>query len=513
MKTNLLSFALMLASATAFAQIQLEHTYPIGWLTRVNTDVSGERYMWISNSQPYIVRVFDADHTDNGISFDPFGSNNSLRFAGIPFLSEKLLDNDPEMELLAPWYYDGEDVFGTKLVQESGGVNDFFCNSFNISLIPTPKLICSRKVYTLPGLVLEHDYNDFYEIRRKVFPIDGERYLLAKRYSNYDGIHVYDAAHNWVKTFDTALGNQSQLLSSISQTNYNDDALLEVAGKVYLPTPDANGNNVLYQVIQEDGTVLLSEPCIDWGYSSVGIILKYYSAPGQLTTKVLDTKSYALLHTFLGKVGPFSPDGIKNYFRLDAGSSDTLVIYDGDTYIAKSISLGYNVSTMQFARNRFEKTGKLEIFFNVPAGPASSIKKIVWIDEDGIILHTFENATSAIIDKQPGMQDKLFVRYPDSIQVYHFSSPSSTSPGMPEAITMSAAPNPFSNTIELTFPSTGDYAVRVTNIVGQCILTQMVKGQGKTTLNVPSNAANGIYFIDIEGKKLQKCIRVIKAWH
>lgn len=513
MKTNLLSFALLLVSVAAFAQIQLEHTYPKGWLTRLETDVSGERYMWVSNVQPTIVRIYDADHSDNGISFEPFGTNNALRLAAAPFLSEKLLDDDFDMELLTPWYYDGEDVFGTILVQESGAADAFHCASAFVSLGVAPKLFCYGKVYSLPDLALEHDYIGFHNIRRMEFPIGDERYLLTKGYSSYDGIHIYDAGHNWLKTFKTDFDDITPYNYFISQQYFNDDPFYELCGNKAASTPDANGNNKLFQVVQDDGTVLLSEECISGDLSPAGIRLLYYSAPGQLSTKFLDNKSYASLYNFQGSVVAFSPDGLKDYFRLITSPADTVVLIDGDTYQAKSIPLGYPATDLQFARNRFEKNGKLEIFFSAPPGPNSPLKKIVWMNEDGALLRVFENGVDAAIDKQAGLQDKLFVKYADSTQVYSFSTASTAIPSLPASNVLTAYPNPFSKSFELIFVSPGDYKVTLTNQIGQHILTQTIENQGKAALDFPENASNGIYFVTVEGERFAKCIRVLKLKH
>lgn len=514
MKNLLLTIALAFLAQLTHAQVLLEHTYPKGKLERIRLDVSGERYLSITQNTPtgQAWRLYDSYHEDLGIVFYPDPYMDLLN----SFLSETLLDDDPEVEMLYSWM-DGSlcNGYSATILEENGGVNgagqfDGFIVSSGQDL--DPKLVCFSRVYGLPGQQLEHDYGNYTAVQRMPFPIGGERFIVSDwNVDDFDGFHIHDANHNWLNSINFSFENYRNF-KNFTQQFFNDDALLEVYGTTTDTNPDANGNDRLFQIVQEDGTVLFSELCTG-GHASIlsdlpGRVLIYqYVAPGEMVTRVLDAKTFGLLNVFPGAIVRFSPDGVKDYYRSTKVLNNSLTIYDGSTFASKEIDLGFtlpDIYYLRFTRNRFSHNGKLELFYKSGDG-------IIWIDEDGALLHTFEYATDATIDQQPDMEDKLFVRYPDSIQVYDFLSPNSAVPTLQESPMLTAVPNPFSTSVEVEFPQAGDYSVQVTDVVGHCVLNRKVYNQEKTTLQIPANVPDGLYFVSVKSGGLLQSMKLLKG--
>lgn len=516
MKNLLFIFSLAFLAQMAKAQIQLEHTYTKGVLSRVRLDLSGERYVLntIFDVNGVVFHIFDSLHTNldkSIIAIEP-GSYLYLTHPSGFFLSEHILDQDSDIELAYAWGYDGEDVFGTSVVQETGEQDDLPCMGFSIIEGLSPKLICYSKVYELPAVELEHDYGDLDMVQRMVFPIGGERFIASIWDSDdFDGFHVYDSNHNLLTNFNFSFAN-FQDFRNFTQTVFNDDALLEVYGTKKAPSSDANGNDNLFQIVQQDGTVLFSEQCLTGSVSSppnlpTRIIIHKYSTPGQLITLVLDAKTFEVIHNLPGRVIRFSPDGMKDYYRSSEIVNNTLTVYDGVTLSSKVIDLGSptpSISMLQFSRNRIKQNGKLELFFKAGNG-------IKWIDEDSELLHTFEKAFIATIDRQSGMEDKLFIRYPDSTQVYDFLASSTPVDDILKNSTLEAFPSPFAQSFEVKFPYLGNYSIYISDMLGRCILTQNIINQEKITLTVPANCLDGLYFLTVKGDGLQSCLKLVKG--
>jgi|GEM_PF-1362662 len=517
MKNLFLILILSFTTQIMYAQIQLEHTYPEGKLRRVRLDVSGETYVLntFDNINGVAFHIFDSLHTDLGISIIAIEPNSVLYLANPSvFLSQKILDEDIEIELIYSWGYSGEDVFGTSSVQETGEQDYFHCSGFSIIDGLASKLICGSKVYGLPEFQLEHDFEDFTTVQRMKFPVGGERFITSILYqNNFNGFHIHDSNHIWLSTFNFPFDNFKSF-KNFTQQVFNDDALLEVYGTKVASTPDANVNDHHFQIAQEDGTVLLTEQCSTGIVSLLPslpakVLIYQYVAPGQMTTKVLDAKTFELIHVFSDKVERFSPNGVKDFYISYQASTGIRTIYDGESFIAKDIYLGAQPFDLQFALDRLSHNGKLEIYYAIGTGP--QLYKVVVVDEDAILLRTFEHAKSVKIDKQPGMEDKLIVQYPDSTQVYGFLTPSTTVAEIQKNPQITVSPNPFSQTVEVQFSQSGDYFVRLTDIFGRFIMAQNVNNQEKATLTIPTDCSDGLYFLSVGCPGFQNCLKLVKG--
>jgi hypothetical protein len=494
-----------LGTCPALAQIQWEHTYPTGELKRVDLDVSGEHYVLRAHNQALGTNfhLFDSTHADIGVSFFPFPPNSYLSYPNGYFISEKIFDDDEEIELAVNWNQDGEDIFGTMLLQENGDKSQVGCLGIRLLEGFNPKFICGSYVYALPGRIFEHQYTGFYSVSRMEFPLEGELFFATKYPSLFDGYHIHDANHQWLKTINPPLKD----IQSISQTLFNDDASLEIFGSNQAPSTDANGNDLLFQIFHENGSLLFSVQAEEGYLSSIPnfptrLLINKYTAPGQLITEVYDVKTFELIHAFSHQVIRAIPDGQKEYYwkLLNDGSNFYINIYDGNTFAVETIPLGPSVKNVGLTRNRFSNSGKWEISVSKELGPGTQNKNVIIQDEDGVILYTFENVIAAFIDRQANMPDKLFVQYTDSTQVYGFLSPNTAVPKEPNIAVSKVYPNPFSHAFEVAFPAPGNFSLEMTDILGRSILRESGINQDKIMVQMPVKTPAGTYFLSIQGK-------------
>jgi len=248
----------------------LEHTYPTT-TRRVKLENSGEKYYYFSNGNQ--LRIYNADHTLwKTIALPvPSGSNN---VTGLSLLSE-MINSDGLVKVGYNYQTPGANFSQTyegRLIDETGQillmVPDATFFKINTVFGLAPKLLVSTqfyqsiptfydftsmKVYSVPGLQLEHDYYPD-RMDRANFGISGEKYYSTTIRANH--IDLYNADHSFWKTINfmnnglPAMGT----LSEVSQTTFNNDALIEVAYNYY------NGDNVNCKVVNELGTEMLNVP-------------------------------------------------------------------------------------------------------------------------------------------------------------------------------------------------------------------------------------------------------------
>ncbi|MDX1913884.1 MAG: T9SS type A sorting domain-containing protein, partial [Saprospiraceae bacterium] len=421
-------------------------------------------------------------------------------------------------ELAYNWGVDGEDVFGTNLMQENEELEGFYCTNFSqISGLP-PRLICTPKVYSLPSLNQLHSFTDidcFFsncKIERHLFPSGGEHYIVQRYWS--DALYLFDGNFNELRMITPPpVSNQS--VYNFTQHLFNDDDLLEVNGVRSTPA-DANGNAYLFQAGQETGAVLFSRTC-QTGYVSSPdglpalILIHRFNAPGNLVTEVYDARSFALLHTIPEKADRIVPNGTRDYYVSLPKPDQTVTVYDGTTLVPKVVNTGFPASqifsTIRYERNRFYTDGTLELYFSIRQDDGSF--KVIWMDENGNLLHTFEGAHLAKIDTQEGMQDKLLVYYRDSTQVYSING-TGTNVGAPPDHALLVSPNPFTNYLQVEWPSEDAHTLQVCDVLGNVVLTQTISGKKSITLREMQQMPAGIYLLSINGVRGHHTAKLLK---
>lgn len=509
---NLLLLPVFCAIASILpAQIQLEHTYGKGFLKRIRMDVSGEKYVL---KQVFChLSLYDAVHTP----FAELTLTSGFNGCNDVLFSEHLLDADDDFEVLFNWLDDGPGLDVGASVWNDGFEQEISSSGYMpvISEIAggQTKLLVGPAVFALPGPVPEHHYGVFNRLERKAFPVDGERYLTYN-WKYFDGFHFHNSDHVLLKSVDLPLPDFEHL-DEVSQQYFNDDAQYEFFG-TRSQSPDNNGNDALAEVVREDGITLFSEPC---DYASINklpglpdrLLVNGYSAPDVKRQKVYDAPSLTLLHDFPFYTERVSPDGVSDYYVRSTVQKDTLWLYSGNFQPEKTVvpMTGSNWN-FGFSRNLFSGSGKLELFFTTKSGPGLSGTKVLCIDEDGALLYAFPGATAARIDRQPGMDDKFFVTYPDSIQVYDFVHQSTGAVDVPAGEGVLAVPNPFSTEFDLILPENSDYTIRLWNTAGQVVCSQRIVGDARATIRVGDTMPPGIYFCSVTGAGFRHTMRLIK---
>lgn len=511
MKNLLLLLALCAMSSILPAQIQLEHTYDKGFLKRIRMDVSGEKYVL---KQVFChLSLFSADHAP----FAEITLTSGFNGCNDVFFSEHLLDADDDFEVLFNWLDDGPGLDVGASVWNNGLEQEISSSGYMpvVSEIAggQTKLLVSSAVFALPGPVPEHYYGSLNRLERMVFPVDGERYVTYN-WKYFDGFHFHNSDHALVKSVDLPLPD-FEYLDEVSQQYFNDDTPYEFFGTRY-QGPDSNGNDALVEVVREDGITLFSEPC---DYASVNklpglpdrLLVYGYSAPGVKRQKIFDAPSLTLLHDFPFYTERVSPDGVSGYYVRSTVLKDTLWMYNDNFQPEKTIvpMTGSNWN-FGFSRNLFSGSGKLELFFTTKSGPGLNDTKVLCIDEDGALLYAFPGATAAHIDRQPGMDDKFFVTYPDSIQVYDFLNQSTGAVEVSAARGIKAVPNPFGSEFDLILPESSDYTIRLLNAAGQVVHSQRIVGDMRATIQAGDAMPPGIYFCSVTDARGRHTIRLIK---
>ncbi|MCB9306705.1 MAG: T9SS type A sorting domain-containing protein [Lewinellaceae bacterium] len=511
MKKLTISALLCALTICLSAQIQLEHTYEGLALKRIRMDVSGEKYLL--KQYPCHLFLSHADHT-------PFGEANLLSGYGgciEVLVSEHLLDSDDDFEILFNWLDDGTWLDTGTSVWNDGEEQQISSDGPTLVLSEFPglqtKLLIGAKVQALPGPVPEHHYGTYNRLERKVFPVDGERYVTYN-WKNFDGFHFYNGDHELVKSVNLPLSRFDKL-DLVTQQYFNDDAQYEFFGT--RPADAAvDGNSSVAELVREDGAVLFSTPCNHAYISALPglpdrLIVNGYSVPDVKLQKIYDAHSLVLLHTFPFYTERIAADSLTGYYVRYSPQKDSLWLYDDDFLQVKTIPTmtGANWG-FGFTRNRFADNGKLEIFFTTKNGPGLNDTKVVCIDEDGALLYAFPEAKSARVDQQPGMDDKFFVSYRDSIQVYDFTLQSTGVAEVSTAQHIEVFPNPFGTAFEIKFAKAGDYTIRLTNTSGQLVQSEYVENAARAMIQTGRLLPPGVYFCTVTGAGVQQTLRMIK---
>jgi len=188
MKTTL-QLLLLFFTSVSFSQITLEHTYENNIVTRINLEVSGEKYYYFNESTDEII-IYNSNHT--------FWRTIPLEIATntiattINFISENQINLDTNIEIGYTNQYSNPDPNSvqseSKIINENGTelFKSINTNSLIISEIDglSNKLIVvnsdsiqSSKVYSLPDFNFETNYSEGLIYRIKLEE-SGEKYYV-----------------------------------------------------------------------------------------------------------------------------------------------------------------------------------------------------------------------------------------------------------------------------------------------------------------------------------------------
>ena len=410
---------MLLAGTFAFSQFTLEHTYPENFVTRVKLENSGEKY-YLYDDATGQVKLYNADHTP--WKTVDLGLPSSATLGYIESVSETAFNTDANLEISFAYYISGFSgyTYYSSVVSESGAtlldVADYFYSSVNHIEGLSDKLILSdfsgnTKVYSMPGLALEHSYTGGQIFRTKL-DNSGEKYFQLNAAASQ--ARIYNSDHTLWKTISapkpSAATYSVPAADDISETTINDDALVELIYN-YTDTGITQG-----YIVNEAGATLFDPGSGALSVNNVeGLGKKLFLTQTipTLTTSVYSLPSPSLEHTYMGNVvrTKLEISGEK-YYTTDA--SNTLTIYNSDHSVWKTIILampaGYHNPTIgTLSESAFAADPLVEVsyaYYNDSISTQTIYQGAV-INENGNNLLTVPGAASLYLSRFDGLQDKL----------------------------------------------------------------------------------------------------------
>ncbi|HNE27767.1 MAG TPA: T9SS type A sorting domain-containing protein, partial [Saprospiraceae bacterium] len=317
------------------------------------------------------------------------------------------------------------------------------------------KLLTGSTVWSVPGLLMEHDYGYQQVVERKWFEFGGERFVAHKAYGGFNGFHFYDAGHNLLKIVDLALP-QFNYLDFVSQTYFNADSLTEFFGVTW----EAEGpNQRTCRIVREDGLSLFELPCF---YAAISTFHQHpdylavvrYNSPDALETQLFEPQTLTLVATLPGQATRRLA-GVEEAVFLckQSGDGNPLLCYDAGFQLIQSFDVPASYGHFWYegvSRNHFSEGGQLEYWFSYLS--ASNETSVAVLRADGQLLYQFPGARQGLLDHQEGLKDKFLVYYRDSTVVYDFVNEALDANTPADVASWKLAPNPFVHTLHVELP-------------------------------------------------------------
>lgn len=242
-----------------------EHTYNDGIVYRVMLENSGEKYYLLDDLNKK-AKIYNSDHTIWKTINLP--TTPEATISAIYHLSENKINPDNLIELAYTYYrINGSTIeYESRIINESGtnlltipDASSIFLNE--IQGIPN-KLLANihgqplqSKVYSVPGLTLEHTYTSG-NISRIKMENSGEKYYLLDITNKQ--AKLYNSDHSSWKTVNlpTTPGATIIGIYDVSETKIDPDNNIEISYTYYF----TEGSSVEYEgrVINENGITLLT---------------------------------------------------------------------------------------------------------------------------------------------------------------------------------------------------------------------------------------------------------------
>ncbi len=216
----------------------------------------------------------------------------------------------------------------------------------------------TSNVYSVPSLVLEHNYSEGL-VRRKQLENSGEKYYLLDKVAH--AAKVYNPDHTLWKSIDLVgppdWNNVSDYLM-LTETELNGDSLLKIGFNYYYFTPVST--NYVGVIVNENGVEIITIPRCNYMYLSVidGLATKLIASTWYIgwdgssaTTKIYSTPSLTLEHTYYGTANRtvLENSGEKYYQWQSYGDKfpidGNVKFYNSDHTLWKDISLPVNPVT------------------------------------------------------------------------------------------------------------------------------------------------------------------------
>lgn len=483
------------AGASLLAQISLEHTYPAGYLQRINLDATGTHYLL---SRPYCkIDLHDETHAlrfTRPLSWYEECSNF--------FLSEQLIDTDPGVELFYNWLDAGiGGSFGVVIEDDNGATLHTGATFSRVDGL-APRPVSGKSVLKLPGLAVEHTYP--FEFQRANFEVWGETFYYFDN-TGQPGYHFFNGQHELVQSVPLDIPG-----CEASQQLYDQDDQIEFSQLVWAPE-DPLGNRKVFKVFEADGSLRFQGNCEFTGGTRDYLALSGYDQPDHFSTTIFNRQTFEQLHVF-----PFwaniltLPNGGLYYYHTSA-RRDTLSIYNEQFNLEKRIYLppgtpqGNNWG-IQIGKGNVTMPAKWEVLYSTALPGGDPPYQVFFRDEDGQLSGVFLNAFNGRLDVLEGSPNKLIIQYRDSVQVYGLGASSGTSYAPTGGIHVS--PNPFSTILAVQLDNPEPYTWRITDTRGTALLAEE-KTAHHQNLDL-SQLPTGCYFLSINQGNRSQTVKIIK---
>jgi hypothetical protein len=535
MKTTL-QLLLLFFTSVSFSQITLEHTYENNIVTRINLEISGEKYYYFNETTDEII-IYNSNHT--------FWRTIPLEIATntiattINFISENQINLDTNIEIGYTNQYSNPDPNSvqseSKIINENGTelFKSINTNSLIISEIDglSNKLIVvnsdsiqSSKVYSLPDFNFETNYSEGLIYRIKLEE-SGEKYYVFD--SGNKRVVFYNSNHTIWKTINTPFPQGNfQGVYLVSEKSINSDSLLEL-GYTYNNFP----NSLLQfegKIVNENNDVLLTVPdAYTFSLSNLlgfenKLISTTVSRSGffNYTTKVFQLPSLFLEHSYETTIERvvFENSGEKYYTTIP--KNNQIIIYNANHSIWKSIELpmpsGFTASSViHLSETKINPDSVIEFAYSYykTETPFNKFESRV-INENGTVLLTVPNADSTFSFSQiPDLENKFIALTgigfsKRSTEVYDLNGNLNQINFKPNKINI--FPNPVNYFININSSTSPIKEVAIYNMLGALVKKEMA--QNSTKIDV-ERLPVGIYIVNLTDSNNQKSTHKITISH
>lgn len=539
MKKRLL-FLFLICSILSYAQFELDHTYNDAKVTRINLEYSGEKYYEFRSATNELV-LFNADHSFWKMIVLPVPILTEIYGLSIVHVSESKINVDANLEIIL---ISGTSPFEGKVISEDGTVLLNVPNCRNLYLDELPglanKLVANLQdgtsnVYSVPSLVLEHNYSEGL-VRRKQLENSGEKYYLLDKVAH--AAKVYNPDHTLWKSIDLVgppdWNNVSDYLM-LTETELNGDSLLKIGFNYYYFTPVST--NYVGVIVNENGVEIITIPRCNYMYLSVidGLATKLIASTWYIgwdgssaTTKIYSTPSLTLEHTYYGTANRtvLENSGEKYYQWQSYGDKfpidGNVKFYNSDHTLWKDISLPVNPVTWNVyiyfvSETKIAADPLLEIGYCARSFDGEQYEWNGWvINENGQVYLNTVGAQEYTLSEFPNLGTKLVENVTNQLDpstvnvetnVYLVDPSMLVSEFQKNGSTI--APNPAKNIVNIQSAS----AIIEANLLDMRGVA-IKRASGLDIKSVPvENLPSGIYLLDLVDANKQKSTHKIIISH
>lgn len=422
MRNYYLLFALIIFKASA--QLNLEHCYEFGAVTRVKLQNSGEKYYELNRPDHRAV-LYNSDHSVwKSIELPlPQGEVTELF---LNHISDDLIDPNALVEIIYSYSVTlpGQDpVRQTRIINEEAQ-ELFIVNTYSVEINQplglTPKLFVrpestdQYKVYALPGLALEHTFQTESFLHRALLENSGEKYYY---FSNSDSkLKIFNTDFtNW-KSIDAPKQDNYiyDVQSYISENRINPDAQIEAVYRYAFLDPMTFEVDWSLNVINESEVLLAVPRGFHLDVSQVypdfdKTVIQSYTPT--ITTTVYSAPNLQSEHAYGQNLGIFKLENAG--FKYVVNTNGLLHFYNLDHTLWKSVSLPmpqeFNFSgIMDVSEQLIQPDSSLEIVYRIVKYVGTGVEYGIMVcKEDGAILNEILGPNHMERSEFSGMETKF----------------------------------------------------------------------------------------------------------